>query len=161
VQRLRASADRYAGVGMETAAFASGRSCSRSWRYRRAGVAAWSRYAKLVVVQTQDKAEMRASVTRGGGGGGKLAVGGAVGAGGRRRRDRLLPVAAGVRALERTARAGTCTRLRGRGRETGRWCWWWYGARRAGLEGEVAAVQAVIPQSAERAKASHAVRAHE
>jgi len=76
-----------------------------------AGVAAWSRYAKLVVVQTQDKAEMRASVTRGGGGG-ELAVGGELGAGGRRRRDRLLPVTAGERALERTARAGTCTRLR-------------------------------------------------
>ena len=35
MQRLRASADRYAGVGMETAAFASGRSCSRRRRYRR------------------------------------------------------------------------------------------------------------------------------
>ena len=30
-----------------------------------AGVAAWSRYAKLVVVQTQDKAEMRAERHKG------------------------------------------------------------------------------------------------
>lgn len=78
-----------------------------------AGVAAWSRYAKLVVVQTQDKAEMRAERHKGRRrrktGGGRR----------RRRRDRLrLPVAAGYRALERRARAGTCTRLR-REREEG------------------------------------------
>jgi len=78
-----------------------------------AGVAAWSRYAKLTVVQTQDKAEMRAERHKGRRrrrtGGGRR----------RRRRDRLrLPVAAGYRALERRARAGTCTRLR-REREEG------------------------------------------
>lgn len=78
-----------------------------------AGVAAWSRYAKLAVVQTQDKAEMRAQRHKGRRrrktGGGRR----------RRRRDRLrLPVAAGERALERRARAGTCTRLK-REREEG------------------------------------------
>ena len=78
-----------------------------------AGVAAWSRYAKLAEVQTQDKAEMRAQRHKGRRrrktGGGRR----------RRRRDRLrLPVAAGERALERRARAGTCTRLK-REREEG------------------------------------------
>ena len=64
-----------------------------------AGVAAWSRYAKLGVVQAQDKAETRAERHKG-----RRRR--------RRRRDRLgLPVSAGEKALERQARAGTCTRL--------------------------------------------------
>jgi hypothetical protein len=76
MQRLRASADRYAGVGMETAAFASGRSCSRSRRYRRGrGGVVSLRKARCGADAGQSRNAGRASQGAAAGGG-ELAVGG-------------------------------------------------------------------------------------
>lgn len=63
-------------------------------------------------MQAKNKAATRAGVTRGGGG---LAVGGGPAADGQRAEEREegdVPQSSGGRALERAARAGTCTRLK-------------------------------------------------